>query len=54
LNARRLRQMKQEYDKEQQKKANEKISDCGAEFGEELHKATKRRVINDGVKDNNF
>jgi hypothetical protein len=54
LNARRLRQMKAEHDDQILQDENKVINECAEEFAVELHHATRRRVINDGVKDNQY
>ncbi len=49
MDTRKLRRMKEEYDEEHEKETDRMIGDCGAEFGIELHHATRGRVMTDGV-----
>jgi len=49
LNARRLRRMKQRQEEEVEKGIDKEIEECGAEFGEELHHATRERLISDST-----
>ena len=49
-----LYKMKQEQDEQTEKEQSDLIGECAAEFGEELHHATRGRVITDSVKDNDF
>ena len=54
LTSRRLQEMKKQQEIEVEKGIDEKIKECAGEFGEELHKATRERVITDSVKDNDY
>lgn len=54
LTSRKLRRLKKEQDEIVEKDIDKKIDECGAEFGEELHHATRERVITDAVKDNQY
>jgi len=54
LNARRLRQMKKEQDEQVEADQNHLINEAAEEFAVELHHAARGRVINDGVKDNQY
>jgi len=47
LNARKLRRMKKEEEEKIEKDFDERIDECAEEFGEELHNATKERLISD-------
>lgn len=54
LTTRKLQQMRKDENERDEKEVNYRIDECGAEFGEELHNATKERMITDGVKDNQY
>jgi hypothetical protein len=49
LTSKKLRKLKQEQDEAVEKGIDEKIDDAGAEFGEELHHATRGRLISDST-----
>jgi len=54
LDARRLRQMKKDYDEQVEADENKLINECAEEFGVALHHASRARVTTDSVKDNDF
>lgn len=49
LTSRKLQQFKREQDEAVEKEQDERIGEAGEEFGTELHHATRRRLISDGM-----
>jgi hypothetical protein len=54
LDGRALQQMKRDWEEGVEKAQDYQIEEAAEEFAIELHHCTRRRVINDGVKDNDY
>lgn len=54
LDSRSLAKLYEEQEAQFDAEQNKAVNECAEEFAEELHHATRGRVINDGVKDNDY